>query len=227
MCNLNISTYFYNNLESEKKAIIDSYNKIDVDTWINKILSYQIINYILKKINISDNLGYQPELIERKLLTKKDMSEQIENAKELNYILNKFPKATSSIIVYRGFYYDDYFSKIADKLLIDNELIIPYFLSTTIKKDIAYAFTGVEKKFIWYITILKGNTLCFINKKTNCGECEVLINLGSILKFKKKYIDSNTGAKILEFELIGFSKLFENNNFWEIVNKKAIEYTYY
>jgi len=68
-------------------------------------------------------------------------------------------------------------------------MTIPFFLSTSISPGIAHAFTGSEKKCLWYIHIPKGTTVAYIrDSTTNCGECEVLLNLGSILKLKNKYI---------------------------------------
>lgn len=228
MDDLNNSAEFYRNLPQHEKEIIDSYiQEIDADDWVGAglLLSYQVMNYVLKKKVIPGDLGYQPELIEEKVLTRNDFEKQVANAKKLKCILDKFPRTRNQIDIYRGFYCEDLFSNLADELVIGKEMNVPFFLSTTINPGIAHAFTGSDKKCLWYIHIPKGEIVAYIRSQTtNCGECEVLLNLGAILKLKNKYIDSSSGAKILEFDLVGYSKAVETRGFWPMVSKVAMQY---
>ena len=224
-----LSEFYKNEIDPEDKKIIVSYTQeIDADDWIGAglLLSYQVVNYVLKKKQLAfKEIGYTPELIEQKVLNRDDFEKQVDNAKKLKCILDKFPRINNDVEVYRGFYCEDIYSTLADELKEGQEMTIPFFLSTSISPGIAHAFTGSVKKCLWYIHIPKGTTVAYIRDSTsNCGECEVLLNLGSILKLKNKYIESSSGAKILEFNLIGYSKAVETRGFWPMVNKVAMEY---
>jgi len=223
------SAEFYRNLDSADKEIIVSYTQeIDADDWVGAglLLSYQVMNYVFKKKQlIKEEFGYTPELLDEKVLSRDDFEKQVENAKKLKCILDRFPIINNDIDVYRGFYCGDVYSTLADALKKGQEMTIPFFLSTTINPNIAHAFTGAVEKCLWYIHIPKGNRVAYIrDKTTNCGECEVLLNLGAVLQLKNKYIDSSSGAKILEFYFIGYSKSVETRGFWPMVSKVAMEY---
>lgn len=225
MESLQKSIQHFCNLSQDDRTLIHHYTcEIDPDDWMScpLLLSYQVINYILKRRYVSSSeLEYVPELISAKALSVKDMYAQVKNAERLKNILDRFPYADRDVIVYKGMLSEDVFFKQSAGLSVGCDITIPYFLSTSIQFDVASRFTNRnERKCYWEITVPSGFPVPFIRTDTsNRHEGEILLNIGAILRVTSKHITDCT--QTISLTLIGFSKSVETRGIWKIVDNIA------
>lgn len=214
----------FNNLPQEEQLIIKHYtHEIDIDDWKDcpLLISYEVVNYILKQYHFTRNeLKYTPELLQHSVISIADMQLQIENAKKLQAILHKFPFVSYDVNLYRGFISEDIVFQKSKHLRKDDEIIIPYFLSTTLNFAVAERFTNKNKdKCFWNIIIPKGFPVPLLNiaKET---ENEVIINIGAILQCLgcTTYQD---GKCIISFILTSFSKSVSTRGYWKYISQIA------
>jgi hypothetical protein len=234
-----------------KKIIFDYMSEIDADDWAEGIkldLSYELINFILKQRHSKrKDLSYHPELLQT--VDTSDMINQVTNARKLQRYLYCAPPVTKDIFthpyfyLYRGFRYDDYYFGLAKNLLNSNNkiLTIPFFLSTSINRDVAKRFTATDKKCLWVIAMPHGTPLSFIreirpNDDINeCNECEVLLNVGAVLELQQCITSGTNGVRYNEliendadicfiFKMVGYSAYAGLRNFWSQVQRTAIDY---
>lgn len=196
--------------------------EIDPDDWAGAKLqiSYEVVNFLLKsKYMPIGKLGYVPQLLQENVLSIQDLKDQITNAKQLKHILERFPVTQDPIIVYRGFLEQDaYFIK-SSSLHKGQEIMMPYFLSTSINKDTAIRFTNrnTHHKCIWEVIIPKGVPLALLAN----GEQEVLINMGAIFEC----IHINQEKKHILLKLKSFSKAVETRMFWTSIEASLTTFT--
>lgn len=222
------SIQHYTALPSKIKDIVNSYtHEIDADDWNGSPLplSYQLMNFVLKQRHSKKkDLAYMPELLVEQVLSKEDIRTQVNNAKLLKCIIDGFPLTTRTHTVYRGFLCNDYYFQESDKLRRGTDFTVPYFLSTSIYPEIALRFTRNGSGCIWHINIPSNTPLAFIRDSVNnCNECEVVLNIGAVLRLQNKTTDEY-GNKHLQFDLIGYSKYAETRGFWPLVYRVASSY---
>lgn len=217
----------YNGLNDEDKQILQHYtHEIDTDDWSSSplMLSYQVINYILKQRYIpKSNLGYEPDLVKERILSPQEIQQQIENAQKMQTILNTFPCMPYDIIVYRGFLVNDIYFIKSTYLFVGDEITIPYFLSTSLSYESATRFTSRHKtRCYWRIEIPKGFPVSLIKESVdsiNTGmEDEVLINMGAILQCTNNMLIDND-TQLMSFVLKGFTKAVSTRGFWDIMQQ--------
>jgi hypothetical protein len=217
----------FNNLPEEDRQIVQHYtHEIDADDWPScpLLLSYEVINYILKQRYIpKTQLCYEPPLIKERALSLHEIQQQVENAQKMRQILHGFPSMPHNITVYRGFLKNDIYFIKSTYLFQGDDITIPYFLSTSLNYNSATRFTSRDKpRCYWRIEIPKGFPIPMIKESIdtiNIGmEDEVLINMGAILQYTgNMVIDVNT--HIMSFVLMGFSKVVATRGYWETIQE--------
>lgn len=219
--------------------VINSYRaEIDSDDWQSAplLLSYQIMNWAMKKINKNNNAkrgissnkpDYLPKLLEKKGLNESQIGEealrsQVEHAMILENTLRKFPPLKDiSMTVYRGENCNSfYYQKAAAMKLGDNLTILP-FLSTSINRHVAQRFTYNMNACLWEITIPDKQIFPYVSEKVperlgneesaKHSEQEVLLPTHAILKLQQKLTEQT--PKVYKFTLEGFAK--KSPDFWE------------
>lgn len=203
-------------LSARESLLLKHYTcEIDPEDWSDTPLSisYEVVNFLLKRKHLSSTeIGYVPQLLKEKALSRHDVQSQIANAKELKQILERFPTTKVSITVYKGFLAKDAFFIRSASLCKGQQFMTPYFLSTTLNKDTAFRFTNRDggPKCTWQITIPPGFPLAILSG----GEQEVLINMGAVLECQEE----NTEKNHIRFCLKGFSKAVTTRSFWQTLD---------
>ena len=223
--------------------VIDSYRgEIDPDDWTSAplLVSYQIMNWAIKKINKNNNArrgiasnkpNYLPELLKENGLKQSQINsdvlvEQVKHAKILDAALHTFSplEKNESIIVYRGENCNSFYYQKAGNMKIGDELVILPFLSTSINPNVATRFTSrmnANKACLWEIKISPGQIFPYVSEfvpehlgnaeSANQSEQEVLLPTHARLRLVSKSVDQS--PKIYRFELVGFAE--KSPDFWD------------
>jgi hypothetical protein len=220
---------------STQYDVIDSYRaEIDADDWRNAplLVSYQIMNWAIKKINKNNNAKrgialskdeYLPQLLKenglkQSRINKHTLEEQVRHAKILDETLHTFPRLEdTSMTVYRGessFYYEK-----ASRMMKGDEMTILPFLSTSINRYVAGHFGN--NTCMWEITVPPGQIYPYVSEfmpetlssQTNewASEQEVLFPTHARLRLVSKSVDQV--PNIYRFQLVGFAE--KAPDFWD------------
>jgi len=222
---------------SKQYDVIDSYRKeIDPSEWDGAplLLSYQLMNWAIKKINKNNNArrgiataraNYLPDLLKenglkQSQINKYTLENQVTHAKILDDTLHTFPRLeeNKSMTVYRGESCISYYYQKASRMEEGDELVILPFLSTSINRYVAGRF-GVGD-CMWEIRVLPGQIFPYVSESipvylgVNNGlqnEQEVLFPTHARLRLINKSVDQV--PKIYRFELVGFAE--KSPDFWD------------
>jgi hypothetical protein len=226
--------HFHGMLSGEERDMIESYRQEWED--LPLILSYQLMNWAMKKINKTKNgaANYVPYLLtpnglEASGIHKGTLRDQVANAQRLDETLHAFPRLqNTSMTVYRGETCNSFYYKKAERMEIGGELVILPFLSTSVNPRVATRFTGKasdNNACVWQIEIPQGQIFPYVSDSApnsiphNLGngtnkpgpEYEVLLPTHSHLKLVNKFVDRSN--KIYQFQLLGFAE--KAQDFWE------------
>jgi hypothetical protein len=203
---------YYHDLSEADKTLINHYKaEMDPDDWEDNPLkiSYIVINWLLKKKE-KEPVTYVPELIESGVISKEELSQQVENAEHLYNILESFPTVTdkNGIMVYRGKTCGNIINK-----KIGTPITMSNFLSTSTSFAVGARFAAREKPCIMRIRIPTGTPLPYISETLDptTSEAEVLLPPGSTFKLIGKTMEGI--YNIYDFDLVRFGRI-KTRNFW-------------
>lgn len=215
---MDIAQHHISQLTERDALLLKHYTyEMDPDDWVETplLISYEVINFLLKRQFMSKKeIGYVPQLLKENCLSLQEIQAQIINAKQLKSILEGFPVAKHTTTLYRGFLdRDAYFIK-STMLSKGQQLMVPYFLSTSTDKEVALRFTNCDgsQKCIWQIILPCGFPVAF----RGGGEQEVLLNMGGVFRCTRNDKEKN----LVVLQLIGFSKAVETRTFWCSLHKE-------
>lgn len=223
---------------STQYSVIDSYRaEIDADDWMNAplLVSYQIMNWAIKKVNKNNNArrrgnlsnkpNYLPKLLEKNGLrqsriNRHTLEEQVRHARILDETLHTFPTLDHTrMTVYRGENCKSFYYEKASHMKEGDEMVILPFLSTSINRYVASHFGN--NTCMWEITVSPGQIYPYVsdflpeilNSEINewDSEQEVLFPTHARLRFIDKSVDQV--PNIYRFELVGFAE--KAADFWD------------
>lgn len=229
--------YYMGMQGSTQYDVIDSYRaEIDADDWRNAplLVSYQIMNWAIKKINKNNNARrgiasskdkYLPQLLKenglkQSRINKHTLEEQVRHAKILDETLHTFPKLEHTrMTVYRGESCNSFYYQKASGMREGEELVILPFLSTSINRHVAGHFGN--NTCMWEITVSPGQIYPYVSEfmpetlssQTNewASEQEVLFPTHARLRLVDKLVDQV--PNIYRFQLVGFAE--KSPDFWD------------
>ena len=229
--------YYMGMQGSTQYDVIDSYRaEIDADDWRNAplLVSYQIMNWAIKKINKNNNTRrgiasskdkYLPQLLKenglkQSRINKHTLEEQVRHAKILDETLHTFPTLEDTkMTVYRGESCKSFYYEKASGMKEGDEMVILPFLSTSINRHVASHFGN--NTCMWEITVSPGQIYPYVSEfmpetlsaQTNewASEQEVLFPTHARLRLVDKSVDQV--PTIYRFQLVGFAE--KAADFWE------------
>lgn len=229
--------YYMEMKGSKEYVVIDSYGgEIDPDDWTSAplLVSYQIMNWAIKKINKNNNArrgivsakpNYLPELLKENGLkqsgiNRHTLEEQVRHATLLDETLHTFPTLKdTSVTVYRGESCNSFYYQKAAHMREGEELVILPFLSTSINRHVAGHFGN--NTCMWEITVPPGQIFPYVSEfmpenlssQTNewASEQEVLFPTHARLRLVSKSVDQV--STIYRFQLVGFAE--KAPDFWD------------
>jgi hypothetical protein len=221
---------------STQYAVIDSYRaEIDPDDWARAplLVSYQIMNWAIKKINknnnarrgiVSTKANYLPQLLKENGLRQsrinmRTLEEQVRHAEILDNALYTFPRLEdTSMTVYRGESCSSFYYQKASRMIQGEELVILPFLSTSINRHVAGHFG--DSTCLWEIVIPPGQIFPYVSElipehlgneeSASQTEQEVLFPTHARLRLVSKSVDQV--PNIYRFQLVGFAE--KSPDFW-------------
>jgi hypothetical protein len=235
--------HYSNTISKKEYAIIDSYRgDVDPDDWADSplLVSFQIMNWAIKKINKNKNVrqgrrynkpDYLPALLTPEGLIESQIDEsalirQVDHAKILDASLHTFPRLRENerIVVYRGENCNSFYYQKAANMMVGEEIVILPFLSTSINQHVAGRFTSsmnANKACLWEIIIRPGQIFPYVSDEVpddlgnensaEGSEQEVLLPTHARLRLLSKSVGQS--PKIYRFELVGFEE--KSLDFWD------------
>jgi hypothetical protein len=228
--------YYMGMQGSTQYAVIDSYRaEIDPDDWARAplLVSYQIMNWAIKKINknnnarrgiVSTKANYLPQLLKENGLRQsrinmRTLEEQVRHAEILDNALYTFPRLEdTSMTVYRGESCSSFYYQKASRMIQGEELVILPFLSTSINRHVAGHFG--DSTCLWEIVIPPGQIFPYVSElipehlgneeSASQTEQEVLFPTHARLRLVSKSVDQV--PNIYRFQLVGFAE--KSPDFW-------------
>ena len=241
---LQISIAYHASLKGSKphKLIGDYRHEIDPTEWNESPLdlSYQMINWAMKRIHKNANVGWasnghvarllQPDEIPA-TMTPAILQNQVDNAIILDATLRGFPtiQGDKTMIVYHA--ESTYYNEKVAQMRAGDELVILPFLSTSINRYIAERFIDSAANSVWEIKVQPGQIFPYISESvpqmfnTNSGlqnEQEVLFPSHARLQLVGGRPGGRPGKEyyIHEFVLVGFAE--KSPDFWNKTYEKLM-----